>query len=313
MGIQHDSEYSEYIVKWPQVYLPSITCIVRKIIFLLLLTNFKTHSLSNCQIRNMVLLIFPCLIHFITESLYLLTSFAHFTHPLPLLTLVTISFFPVSMGFAFICLPVYLFFWLCLTICDPMTCSPPGFLVRFSSQEHWCGLPFPSPGLLSYSGIKLRSPALQANSLWFESLGKPYYNIRKVKFFFFSLLDISLKIMPSKGQNFILLWLNNIPLYINSPQLLYPLFYRCTLKLLPNLGYCKCCCNDHGGAYGFLSQCFSFISDKYAEVEFLVNMVILVLILVESHTIFHSDCKICIFTNNTQGTFLHILAPSVIS
>jgi len=34
-----------------------------------------------------------------------------------------------------------------------------------SSQEHWSGLPFPSPGDLPDPGIKLQSPALQADSL----------------------------------------------------------------------------------------------------------------------------------------------------
>ena len=35
----------------------------------------------------------------------------------------------------------------------------------FSRQEYWNGLPFPSPGDLPNSGIKPRSPALQADSL----------------------------------------------------------------------------------------------------------------------------------------------------
>ena len=35
----------------------------------------------------------------------------------------------------------------------------------FSRQEYWSGLPFSSPGDLSDSGIKPRSPALQADSL----------------------------------------------------------------------------------------------------------------------------------------------------
>ena len=35
-------------------------------------------------------------------------------------------------------------FQLCLTLCDPIDGSPPGFL-GFSKQEHWSGLPFPSP------------------------------------------------------------------------------------------------------------------------------------------------------------------------
>ena len=36
----------------------------------------------------------------------------------------------------------------CPTLCDPMDCSLPGFSVHgFSRQEHWSGLPFPSPNL----------------------------------------------------------------------------------------------------------------------------------------------------------------------
>ena len=34
----------------------------------------------------------------------------------------------------------------CLTLCDPIDGSPPGFLsLGFSRQEHWSGLPLPSP------------------------------------------------------------------------------------------------------------------------------------------------------------------------
>ena len=32
----------------------------------------------------------------------------------------------------------------CLTLCDPIDGSPPAPL-GFSRQEHWSGLPFPSP------------------------------------------------------------------------------------------------------------------------------------------------------------------------
>ena len=42
----------------------------------------------------------------------------------------------------------------------------------FPRQEYWSGLPFPSPGDLPDSGIKLRSPALQADSLPIEPPGK---------------------------------------------------------------------------------------------------------------------------------------------
>ena len=44
----------------------------------------------------------------------------------------------------------------------------------FSRQEYWSGLPFPSPGDLHDPGIKPRAPALQADSLPSEPLGKPY-------------------------------------------------------------------------------------------------------------------------------------------
>ena len=42
-----------------------------------------------------------------------------------------------------------------------------------SRQEYWSELPFPSPGDLPDPGIKPRSPALQADSLPTELLGKP--------------------------------------------------------------------------------------------------------------------------------------------
>ena len=43
----------------------------------------------------------------------------------------------------------------------------------FSRQEYWSELPFPSAGDLPDSGVKLRSPALQADSLLTELPGKP--------------------------------------------------------------------------------------------------------------------------------------------
>ena len=48
--------------------------------------------------------------------------------------------------------------------------------IGFSRQEHWSGLPFPSPGDLTNPGIKPRSPALQADSLQTELQGKPKRN-----------------------------------------------------------------------------------------------------------------------------------------
>ena len=42
----------------------------------------------------------------------------------------------------------------------------------FSRQEHWSGLPFPSPGDFPDPGLEPRSPALQADCLPYEPLGK---------------------------------------------------------------------------------------------------------------------------------------------
>ena len=63
---------------------------------------------------------------------------------------------------------------LCLTLCDPVDCSPPGSFVHEISQARileW--LPFPSPGDLFHPEIKPRYPALQADSLPTELRGKP--------------------------------------------------------------------------------------------------------------------------------------------
>ena len=52
----------------------------------------------------------------------------------------------------------------CPTLCDPIDSSPPGSpSLGFSRQEHWSGLPFPSPGDLCNPGVEptsLTSPAL---------------------------------------------------------------------------------------------------------------------------------------------------------
>ena len=45
--------------------------------------------------------------------------------------------------------------------------------MKFSRQEYWRGLPFPSPGDLPDMGIKPGSPALQEDSLLSEPPGKP--------------------------------------------------------------------------------------------------------------------------------------------
>ena len=63
----------------------------------------------------------------------------------------------------------------CLTLLTPWTIAHQAPLsMGFPRQEHWSGLPFPSPGDLPNPGIEPRSPpALQADSLLTEPLGKP--------------------------------------------------------------------------------------------------------------------------------------------
>ena len=60
---------------------------------------------------------------------------------------------------------------LCLTLCDPMDYSPPGYLCSWgvSRQEYCSGLPCPSPGELPDPGIEPRSPVFQEDSLQSES------------------------------------------------------------------------------------------------------------------------------------------------
>ena len=63
----------------------------------------------------------------------------------------------------------------CLTPCDPTDCSPPGFSVRGILQIRilqWVAIPF-SKADLRDPGIEPLSPALQADSLPSEPLGKP--------------------------------------------------------------------------------------------------------------------------------------------
>ena len=63
----------------------------------------------------------------------------------------------------------------CPTLCDPIDGSPPAapLSLGFSRQEHWSGLPFPSPGDLPDLGIELSaSSALAGRFFITEPRGK---------------------------------------------------------------------------------------------------------------------------------------------
>ena len=67
---------------------------------------------------------------------------------------------------------------LCLTLCDPMDCSPPLFM-GFSRQEYWNRLPFPTPGDLPDPGIELAplaSPAPAGGFFTTAPPGKPLHS-----------------------------------------------------------------------------------------------------------------------------------------
>ena len=66
---------------------------------------------------------------------------------------------------------------LCQTLCDPMAvaCQAP-LSVKFSRQEYWSGLPFPTAGDLLDPGTELVSPvspALAGRFFTTEPPGKP--------------------------------------------------------------------------------------------------------------------------------------------
>ena len=73
---------------------------------------------------------------------------------------------------------------MCLTLTTPRTVAHQAPLsIEFSRQEYWSRLPFPSPGYLPNPGIKLRSPAVQADSLPTELPGKhTFQDISSVQF-----------------------------------------------------------------------------------------------------------------------------------
>ena len=65
----------------------------------------------------------------------------------------------------------------CLTLCDPMDCSPPGSSVHGILQTRileWVAML--SPGDLPDPGIELAPPAWQVNSLLLSHLGSPSQN-----------------------------------------------------------------------------------------------------------------------------------------
>ena len=120
----------------------------------------------------------------------------------------------------------------CWTFYDPMDCSPPRLLCPwgFSRQEYRSGLPCPPPEDCPKTGIKPRSPALQADCLLSET-PKFYLSLDKRIYFF-------TRGITRYGNGFIPLntgVLNEPDLACNEkPTYFYPHFYilLCGLILL---------------------------------------------------------------------------------
>ena len=78
---------------------------------------------------------------------------------------------------------------LCMILCNPMDCSPPGSSVQgFSRKEYWSGLSFPLPGDLPNSGVEpefLCFPFCRQILYSLSHLGSSEINILMLFFFFF--------------------------------------------------------------------------------------------------------------------------------
>ena len=82
----------------------------------------------------------------------------------------TLKSYKIIQGHCYCCLVTKL----CLTLCDPMVCSPPGSSVHgCPGREYWSGLPFPSPGDPPYLLTEPASPALAGGFFNTEPPGEP--------------------------------------------------------------------------------------------------------------------------------------------
>ena len=69
----------------------------------------------------------------------------------------------------------------CLSLCDPLDCSPPGSSVHADSPGKNTGVgAMPSCKDFPNSGVEPRSPALQVNSLPSKPPGKPKLEFSRI-------------------------------------------------------------------------------------------------------------------------------------
>ena len=85
----------------------------------------------------------------------------------------------------------------CLTLCDPVDCSLPGFSVHGIPQARILGWVTISPGDLPDPGIKPGSPALEADALTSELPGKPQHLSRSQQIWLIISLNFIFKVFET--------------------------------------------------------------------------------------------------------------------
>ena len=123
--------------------------------------------------------------------------------------------------------------------------------MRFSRQEYWSGLPFPSPGDLPDPGIEPGSPTLQTDALPSEPPGKSGH-LKSIKtlsllhlvvFLLKSLTSACLKALSCQTYD-----INGMlfDLHVTQSSKAFQVMYVCLIELKPwmHISYLLTFCND---------------------------------------------------------------------
>ena len=122
--------------------------------------------------------------------------------------------------------------------------APPS--LGFSRQEHWSGLPFPSP--MRESEVAQLCPT-RSDPMDCSLPGSSIHGIFRARVLKWGAIAFSSRYslisihVAANGIILCFLWLSDIPLYICIASSLSTPLMKCVL--LPCLGYCKQCCSEH--------------------------------------------------------------------